>query len=93
VPFGAACDDGCLLSGVKNRSPHKELMILSIQVSKIVMDGLRAVRTSDDDVNLYDIPIVVLWLEAHSYPEAASWLGCHEKDYRGGLVFGFEVEP
>lgn len=70
-----------------------EVRGLSTQVSEMVMDGLSAVQTSDDDVNLYDIPTIVRWLEAHSYPETASWIGCHEKAYRDGLILGFEVEP
>ncbi|TLS48826.1 DUF5049 domain-containing protein [Paenibacillus antri] len=66
---------------------------MSIQISEIVMDGLSAVQTSDDEIDLYDIPTVIRWLEAHSFPEAASWMGCHETAYRDGLIVGFEVEP
>jgi len=62
-----------------------------IMVTREVLDGLEAVRTSGL-TNMLDRPIVIELARRMGFDEAARWIEGHPKEYAEGIFRGFEAE-
>ena len=62
-----------------------------IMVTRGVLDGLEAVRTSGL-TNMLDRPVVVELARQMGFNETARWIENHRKEFAEGIFRGFEAE-
>jgi len=62
-----------------------------IMVTREVLDGLEAVRTSGL-TNMLDRPVVIELARRMGFDETARWIEDHRKEYAEGIFRGFEAQ-